>query len=457
MLMGLTLAIPALVAGCRSLPATGPAASLTVVPPGPLLPQSRVEIRVALHNPSAAAVAVRVRLSVVAGAASRPVGDETVTVPAGTARLSSAWWTPGDALGALTVQARLDVTGGRARTLSWPLTVLPGTTCAPPWLQGAWLDPLGLLNSVYPRSREVTEQDVRDLVSSLARLGVRALVLTYVEYQGHFFYPSRITFQDRDMQREAAGQWLPFDVLEAVLSQADRQGMHVFLGLGRGGDTQLLWGGLRDRERLAAALDLGCRVAAELWERYGSHASFYGWYLTHEMDDLNAAAAYYDPIADACHALAPDKPVMVAPAGTPVISRELLAASHVDIFAYQDAVGAGYRPGEYTYHPETRLAVLDEVFASYRDGHAGVSKHFWADLELWQMAGPTYAAPFPAEFARVARQIASEARYASFLTGYEVSGFLQDPSAALQLKDPRAAALWRAYEAYLRGVVTGAR
>ena len=50
------------------------------------------------------------------------------------------------------------------------------------------------------------------------------------------------------------------------------------------------------------------------------------------------------------------------------------------------------------------------------------------------------------------RQLAVEARYAGLITGYEYSGFLQDPAAALQLKDPRAAALWRAYEAYLRAL-----
>jgi hypothetical protein len=388
--LALTFATGLGCAGLRPPPAARPAllGSLTVVPPGPVVVGSRVEVRLSLRNQSAQAERCRIVFSRSGAGPDAPFAEQTLTVPPGSTALASAWWTAGVGAGAGSLQVRAETAAGTTAVHSWPLAVVPGTTAAPPWLQGLWLDPLGLLGSVYPRNREVEEQDVRALVDSMARLGCRVIIITYVEYQGHFFYPSCLRFHDRDMQREAAGQWLPFDVVEAVLAQADRHGMKVFLGVGRGGDTQLLWGGLGEAARLAAALDLGRRVVAELWERYRSHPSLYGWYLTHEMDDLAAAAAYYDPMADACHAFAPDKPVLVAPSGTPIITRELLAASHVDIFAYQDAVGAGYRPGVYTYDPETRLAVLEEAFATYRDWHAGSGKHFWADLELWQMQGP---------------------------------------------------------------------
>jgi len=271
-----------------------------------------------------------------------------------------------------------------------------------------------------------------------------------VEFQGHFFYPTDLRFHDRDMKKDAAGNWLAYDALEAILSQADRHGMHVFLGFGRGGDMGLMAEGVKHPERLQAAITNGRNVAADLWERYSHHASLYGWYLTHEMNDLALASAYYDPVADFCHSLSPDKPVLVAPDGTPLTSPETLAASHVDIFAYQDAVGPGYVPYEYTYDPERRIRTLDKVFADYRQRHEGARKHLWADLEIWEMTGPTYGNPYPPPWSRVARQLAIECRYVEMVTAYELTGFMEMPGSDLKLNDRRGEALYRAYEAYLR-------
>jgi hypothetical protein len=319
-------------------------------------------------------------------------------------------------------------------------------------LQGGWLDLLGLLRSVYPRNRDATEQDLRNAVDSMHHLGTDAVIITYVEFQGHFFYPTRLRFYDRDMQRDAGGTWLAYDAVEAILSQADRHGMHVFLGLGRGGDMALMASGVKDPRRLQDGIEISRKVAAELWERYHRHPSLYGWYLTHEMNDLASASAYYDPVADFCHSLSPDKPVLVAPDGTPATSCETLAASHVDIFAYQDAVGAGYVPYEYTYNPERRIASLDQVYDDYERRHQGTGKHLWADLEIWAMAGPEYGNSYPPPWSRVARQLAIESRYVEMVTAYEFLGFMEAPGSSLKLEDRRAESLYREYETYRRGV-----
>jgi hypothetical protein len=187
-----------------------------------------------------------------------------------------------------------------------------------------------------------------------------------------------------------------------------------------------------------------------LWERYGHHRSLYGWYLTHEMNDLGRASAYYDPVAAYCRSLSPDMPVMCAPAGTPIIDKEALRRSKVDIFAYQDSAGAGYVPYRYTYDPENRIRMLDQVFGSYRKLHEGTEKHLWADLEIWEMDGSAgYAKAYPPPFSRVKRQIETEAKYVEMLTAYEVLGFLEPPRSGWRLKDRRAAALYRDYAAYL--------
>lgn len=440
-------------AASDSPPEPSALAGLTVVPPGPVTDRVRVEVRAALRNTSRAGRTFEVTFFCRAGGSRRVIGRQKVAVAPGEPALARAWWPTKGHAGECRLEVRV-TTGGRvAGEEVWPLRVVPCDTPALPLLQAGWLDLLGLSNGIYPRTYQAGEADLRAAIDGMSHIGMRVAVVTYVEYQGRFFYPSGIRFFDRDVGRDAEGTWFPFDAVEAVLDQADRNGMRVFLGLGRGGDTQLLWEGLRDPARLRAAADLSARVARELWQRYGHHGSLYGWYLTHEADDLPAASAYYDAVADACHALAPDKPVMIAPSGSPVFEDDALRKSCVDIFAYQDAVGAGYRPGEYTYNPEARLAVLDGVFARYREQHRGADKHLWADLEIWEMAGPDYANPYPASFERVRRQIAVGARHVEMLTGYEVLGFLQAPGAACPLLDPRAASLYRDYSAWFTGFV----
>jgi hypothetical protein len=425
---------------------------LTVVPPAAVTERGRVEARVAVPDPGGTAGEQRVDFYWDRADAGNLISSEVVTAGPNGLGFARAWCPAAGRAGGRTLVCRVTAADGGVREASWPVTVTAGATRAPPRIQGVWLDPLALSGSVYPRERPATEADLRAAIDAYHRLGVRLLVVTYVEYQGAFFYPSALRFHDRDLGREAGGQAFDFDVVGTVLDQAERHGMHVMLGLGRGGDTRLLWEFDKPdwADRNAAALDVGRKVARELWDRYGHRRSFYGWYLTHEMNDLARAAAYYDPLADFCHALSPDKAVMAAPAGTPVVTREALAASRVDVFAYQDAVGAGYVPYRYTYQPENRLAELAAAYGQYRALHEGSGKHLWADLELWEMDGSAgYAGAYAAGFDRVRRQIDLAAEAVEMITAYEGLGFLEDPKAGSPLKDRRARRLFAEYEAYL--------
>jgi Domain of unknown function (DUF4434) len=425
---------------------------LTVIPPGPVSDKIRVELRLAIPNPGCAPRTCSVRFYRDRIDPAHQFHAETVTVPPKGIALSRAWSETAGHVGRRVLRCRVESEAGRA-DVRWPLEVIASETRALPRLQGGWIDPYALSRTTYPRDRDLSARDVRDRLDAMRRLGMNVVIITYVEYFGHFFYPSRVEFFDRDVQRVARGERFDFDVVETILSQGDRNGMHVFLGLGRGGDTQLLWEFDHPDwpERNAEALRIGRRVATELWERYRHHRSFYGWYLTHEMSDLARASAYYNPLADVLHALSPDKPVMVAPAGTPIVTRRSLTDSRIDIFAYQDAVGAGYVPYRYTYQPEQRLRTLDEVFHAYGQAHEGTGKHLWADLEIWEMDGTRgYSGAYPSPFSRVKRQIAAEASHVELLTAYEVFGFMEPPRSRNRRKDPRSVKLWEEYQRYLR-------
>jgi hypothetical protein len=141
--------------------------------------------------------------------------------------------------------------------------------------------------------------------------------------------------------------------------------------------------------------------------------------------------------------------VLAAPAGTPVITKEALMKSYVDIFAYQDAVGAGYVPYEYTYDAAKRIAMLDKIYAQYALWHKETKKRIWSDLEVWEMDGTQgYAGAYPALFERVKKQIEIEAPYVEMLTGYAWHGYFQAPNASAEKPTPKARELFAAYRKY---------
>ena len=87
-------------------------------------------------------------------------------------------------------------------------------------------------------------------------------------YGGQALYPSRI-FPNHPYPYDQAG----VDRLEAILQGADAAGVHVFVGVGN-----FAWFDYSEE-----ALCWSMRVARELNDLYGHHASFYGWYMSAEM------------------------------------------------------------------------------------------------------------------------------------------------------------------------------
>ncbi len=442
------------------IPAAGAAPQVTVepsfavIPPGPVALGARLEVRLAVQNSADTEMPAHVAFFLDAESPDSMIGEQTITVPAHGKGLARVWHTCNAPAGTREIRYKLKTPSGE-RTGTWPVEIVDWATRALPYLQGMWIEPLAVLLGAADTKPETLRQAIKDSVAAMDRLGVRVLIIAYVEYLGQFFCPSGIEFFDADVQRTSKGPDCSFDMVGAFLSEADAHGMHVFLGLGRSGDTRLLWEFDKPDwdSRNAKVMDIAKNVARELWQKYGAHRSFYGWYLTHEMSDLARASAYYDPLARYCHELAAEKPVLVAPSGTPVITPELLAASAVDIFAYQDAVGAGYVPYEYTYRPENRIAMLDDIYKRYSAWHANAGKHFWSDLEIWEMDGSQgYGGSYPASFSRVKRQIDIECRYAEVLTGYSYHGFLQSPGASSEKPVAQAQKFYLDYAEYLHSL-----
>ena len=309
-----------------------------------------------------------------------------------------------------------------------------------------FLDPGALIHGIYPSKRKITATDVRAKIDALHELGIKTVIITYVEYTGNkwgAFYPSELK------KLTQFPNLLGFDIVETVLSQAGKNGQSVMLGIGRGGDAFLTYNGCKDPARLQSAQSHAGKVVRELHAKYAArHTSFGGWYITHECRDIQYASPYYDFVADLCHRLTPGKPVMIAPDGSPVADARVIASSHADIFAYQDAVGAGFIPApeeRYSYDPERRLATLSTIYKEYAGWHTGnPKKQIWATVEIWHMDGPEYTGAYPAAWSRVKRQIDAVSPHVSQIVLYESGGFLASPDSKVQIGGPAAVSLYQA-------------
>lgn len=336
----------------------------------------------------------------------------------------SHWFSTSGYVGKRKITAEIYCGGERVLTEEKPLNIVPCSTRALPFIDTAWIEP-GCYSSGKD-GMKATAQDVKEHVELLRSVGIHSMIIAYTELiickQGAFF-PSLL----EETNRYPAP--VDFDLVGAIMEQADALSMNVFVGLGRGDDLMLTWNGFEDKDRIKKQVDFSNALAKELWERYGAYKSFYGWYMAHEADDLAKANSYYNPVSRYLHSLAPEKPVLIAPSGTPIVDANILKSCDYDIIAYQDAVGSGYIPYENTYNQENRIKMLHDCYSRYAKAHVGADKHFWTDLEIWKMDGPDYSNAYASPYHQVARQIEIERIYADSISCYAFPGMFEDENA----------------------------
>lgn len=148
------------------------------------------------------------------------------------------------------------------------------------------------------------------------------------------------------------------DVVAKTLAMGNQFGIDIYMGLQLNDDwfvnytNNTTW--LNDEAAAAQAL------AQDLWTKYGSNASFKGWYLSFEVDNWNLPtstewarmATFYDTVIDTLKTLTPGLPVIVSPfyntagglttSGWQTMWEYILARADIDVIALQDGIGAGH-------------------------------------------------------------------------------------------------------------------
>lgn len=427
-------------------------ASLTLVPPSPVTDQIELEIRGGVENTTDVAIDYHVAFYWDEVDSATRVYQETVTVQPGQKRLVRHRVSTAQQAGQREVVMVVEGGAGESR-VSRAMTVLDASVRTTGRIGGAWV---GLYHwsetEGAPWNAELaqmTDEQWKELVRAMHEVGMNIVVLqevfrheayvgqhdvTVENYPGLAFYPSEL-YPGR----------VPIaahDPIEAILSEADRLGMHVFLGVG-----MFAWFDFG-----AESLSWHLRVADELWERYGDHDSFYGWYISEEIEGGLAAGAREEPALTRRHQeivhffdafkqhvgrYAPDKPVMFA-----------TNAHHIDV-------------GEHIY--PALLANLDILcpFGFHRmpDGDTTgevaaarlqklcdeAGSHLWMDMEAFDF-GPNGLIPRSVE-----GLVDDLTRFQNFekILCYQFPGIMNAPWMTRQPGGPATVTLYEAYKTRL--------
>ena len=438
-------------------------ARLQLIPPSPVTDEIILDIRGAVENRSG--VAHEYSISIYQDEESRAsrLHTETTRVPAHGSvgiqyRCPSKGWA-----GRHRIRLVASGSGGDLRA-ECDVEVLRSKYRSTETIGGAWVDIVHWSNAegrYYNAAlRKLTCDEWRRQIRGMHGIGMDIAVVQEVflnnkyygkntiattGYHGQAFYPSAM-FPGRV---RIACQ----DPLEAILAEADSLHMGVFLGVG-----MYAW-----FDYSAHSLEWHKKVAAELWKRYGHHRSFYGWYVSEEVDGgvgdfvpstqgERGRDRYRREIIDFfagfqayCRALAPEKPVMLAcntfgmAKARDVWPRVL---KHVDIIC---PFGFGRMPeGDLTTQQAAQLwqTMCDET-----------GTHLWMDMETFVFQGKALV-PRP-----IGGIVESLHRFTNFekILCYEYSGIFNSQKSRVHPGGPQTVTLYRDYLRYLQSVKDGGR
>ena len=259
---------------------------------------------------------------------------------------------------------------------------------------------------------------------------------TVEDYPGKAFYPSKLYPGRMDIAAE--------DPIEAILSEADKQGMQVLMGVG-----MFAW-----FDFTPESLEWHKRVAKELWDMYGHHESFYAFYVSEESGGgLNnwepdpqrskerkvEIVHFFKEFKEFCSALAPEKPIMLA---TNSFDVPVGMDTYPELLKYLDILC----PFGFARMPATDISgkeaadllqkVCDEANA-----------HLWFDLEAFLFNPDNSLYPRPIE--QIIHDLNLFDNFEKILC-YQFHGVFNDPEMSIRVGEARTINLFNGYMRYLK-------
>jgi len=337
------------------------------------------------------------------------------------------------------------------------IEILSSETRSTKTIDGAWI---GLYHwseeegkHWNPDIKKLTNDQWREVVISMHKLNMNIIVVQetfrnqqYVGkhtiekngYKGKSFYPSKLYFDRMPIDAK--------DPIEAILSEADKQGMNVFLGVGL-----YAW-----FDFSSASLEWHKKVAKELWDMYGHHSSFYGFYVSEEsggsLDNWEKEEVtrlkrkseiinFFKEFKSYCNQFAPSKPIMLATNSMGVPSGE---DTYPELLKNLDILCPfGFARMPVDDIPGEQVAALLQSYCN----KAGT--HLWFDLEAFLFNDDGSLYPRPIE--QIELDLTHFTNFEKTIC-YQYPGVFCDPDNSIKIGEPSAVKLFIDYQNYIENI-----
>ncbi len=427
---------------------------LTVIPYGTMTDKIDLDIRAGIVNSGKKAALYDVDIRLIGNGLDTLLGKTRLSVEAGDHSLIKIKMPTAGLNGDYSLTLDVRTGGGPIIHDQQDIKIIPSDIRSDRTIDGAWC---GLYHWSEQEGlmwnkdiKQMTEKQWKELVRAMHSIGMDGIViqevfrnefyvgrhsLTVENYAGKAFYPSKLYPGRMPIATK--------DPVEAILSEADQLGVNVLVGVG-----MFAWFDFTDE-----SVKWHKCVARELWDMYGHHKSFYGFYISEECDgslttyDANSyertiarkkeIVDFFKEMKAFCASFAPEKPLMLATNSMNIAHSEDSYAKlleHLDILC----------PFGFARMPEGDLTGKEaaDKLQAFCD-NAGA--HLWFDLEAFLFNPDQSLYPKPAE------QIISELRlFDNFekVLCYQFPGVFNSPEMSRQIGEDRTLTLYKDYKQY---------
>lgn len=428
--------------------------SLTLIPPGKITNKVDLDIRGGIINKSDQQRTFEVSIYWGREKRNALLYESSVTVPAGKSETVKIVVPTKQRLGKHKVILKV-TDGNRTYRKTKDIEVVESDIRSIQQISGAWA-------GIYHWSeiegkhwnkdiKKMTDEQWKELVRSMHKVEMDMIVIQEVfrneqyvgkhnttvdSYAGKAFYPSELYPGRMDITAE--------DPIEAILSEADRLGMNVLVGVGI-----FAW-----FDFTPESLEWHKRVAKELWDMYGHHESFYAFYVSEEsgggldnweqQPDMRKKRKadivnFFKEFKSYCNSFAPGKPIMLAtnsfevPNGMDTYPALL---EHLDILC----------PFGFARMPAGDLTGK-EAADMLQEACNKAKSHLWFDLEAFLFNPDNSLYPRPIE--EIIHDLNLFSNFEKILC-YQFPGVFNDPDMSIRVGEERTIDLFNGYMKYLK-------
>jgi len=265
---------------------------------------------------------------------------------------------------------------------------------------------------------------------NMRRMGIDTVILIRSGYRRFLTYPSKYL-------AKTFGCYQPsVDLAEQFLNLSDKYGMSFYFGLY---DSGLYW----DTGNMQHEIDTNRFVIDEVWQQYGHHKSFKGWYLSMEISrKTKGAAEAFRTLGLQCKQVSNGLPTFISPW---IDGKKAVMAANIDLLkedtvtllehekewseifeCISGAVDAvAFQDGQIDYHE------LDSFFSVNKKIADKYGLQCWTNAESFDRDVPIKFLPIKFEKLKLKLEAAKRAGFDKAIT-FEFSHFMSPQSAYLQ-------------------------